>query len=1198
MTRSIPLRYALPFGFLALSTVLMALAYGLRHAEIVERNETLMRQRAAGLGAFVVPELEEEFARGAANAGDPLFGRLHSIPHLKSAFVCDESGLILNAMLAEWRGRRYAEVAAGPAALLARDPGDRTVRFGYLEDRGRLWAAFPLSLGATSAGPARLGWFCTESDVAAQMAPVIAAHHRGTVLIAGVILITCAGLWYYFDRTVTRRATALVAATRAISAGRLETRAAVTGADEFAQLGAAFNQMADELKAREATARGIERRATDAIEASGLGTWAWNIATGDCADNLGWERILGYGPGEIGPHLSAWQALIHPEDLPAVLVAFAAHRESRTRRYSVEYRMRNKAGQWTWVRDVGEVTERDAAGGAVRIVGTSRDITGHKAAESLLAGQRDLFEHIASGQPLATSLEAICRFAEASAGGWLCSILVLERDGRRLRHGAAPSLPAEYCRAIDGMEIGPSVGSCGTAAFRREPVIVTDIATDPLWADYRGLAAAHGLRACWSTPIMGDTGKVLGTLGMYAREPRQLEPAHEAMMRLATHAASIALQRERADELLRRSEDRFEKAFRASPAAIFISKLNDGRLVDVNQAFLDLFGYQRRDEVIGRTSLELNMWADPADRQRVVAALAKKSTLTYIECALLRPTGERRDALASVEVIELEGEPCMLALAFDVTDRKQAEAALRKSEIEIEQHRVLLEASLDSLSEGVVVCDMEGNVFYWNRAALQLHGYASMEECRRRLPEFTDLFEFIRPDGSILPFEQWPLVRVLRGEVVRDVELRLRHKHAGWDRLFVYSGSLARDAAGQPLLAVLSITDITGRRQIEDQLRQSQKMDAIGQLAGGVAHDFNNILTAVILRAELAGLHPEVSADSRETLAEIGRLGHRAARLTRQLLAFSRKSIMQREDLNLSDVVAADATMLRRMVGENIRLELRLLPQPLPVFADEGMIGQVLLNLAINARDAMPRGGRLRIETSERLVTADEPRPDPAIAPGRYACVRVTDSGTGIAPEHLPKIFEPFFTTKAVGQGTGLGLATVFGIVRQHDGWIAVESPPGEGATFLVFLPLEVPLKTATETETPDLAPPARGTETILLVEDEEPVRRIFGLLLSGQGYTVFEAEHGPAALAIWQREKSKIDLLLTDLVMPEGMTGQELAARLQGESPTLKVIFTTGYSAEFAGRDLDLHARQNLLQKPYATTVLLATVRRVLDSP
>ncbi len=531
----------------------------------------------------------------------------------------------------------------------------------------------------------------------------------------------------------------------------------------------------------------------------------------------------------------------------------------------------------------------------------------------------------------------------------------------------------------------------------------------------------------------------------------------------------------------------------------------------------------------------------------------------------------------------------------NITERKQAEAALRDATNETARNLALLETSLDTLSEGVVISDMAGNVFSWNRIALAMHGYASMDECRRKLPEFQDTFEILAPDGTVVPFEQWPLMRILRGETLHQLEHRVRRKDQPWERWVAYSGNIAKDTAGQPLLAVLSIADITKRKQLEEQLRQSQKMEAIGQLAGGVAHDFNNILAAILGNANLLAEEKNLSAEAGECTREISSAAERAAALTNQLLLFSRRQVMQPRQLNLNEVVTNLSKMLQRLIGEDVHQSLILHTRPLTVHADAGMLDQVLMNLVVNARDAMPKGGRLVIETAEKEITAADADLIPDLPPGRYASLRVTDDGNGIAPEILPHIFEPFFTTKEIGKGTGLGLATVFGIIKQHGGALQVASTVGIGTTFHVFLP--VGLSALAGLEAASNKPYLGGSETILLVEDEASVRDMTRRLLQRHGYQVLEARHGVDALAIWEQHRDKIQLLFTDMVMPQGMNGSELAARLRERTPRLRVIFTSGYNADIAGRELKLERGQCFLQKPTPISELLETVRRCLDA-
>jgi two-component system cell cycle sensor histidine kinase/response regulator CckA len=398
------------------------------------------------------------------------------------------------------------------------------------------------------------------------------------------------------------------------------------------------------------------------------------------------------------------------------------------------------------------------------------------------------------------------------------------------------------------------------------------------------------------------------------------------------------------------------------------------------------------------------------------------------------------------------------------------------------------------------------------------------------------------------------------------------------DRAFPVRGS-----DGEILHVVGIAEDITEQRRLEERVAHAQKMEAIGQLAGGVAHDFNNILTVIQGFGSLLMLE-DLTPSAAEAAREIVHAAERASSLTRQLLAFGRRQVLQPQTLDVNAVVLALNSMLQRIVGEDVELVLRLHPDPLRVKADPGMLDQVLMNLVVNARDAMPGGGRVTIETLEKSASA-----------GATACLRVVDCGTGIAPEQMPRIFEPFFTTKGPGKGTGLGLATVYGIVEQHRGSLAVESELGRGTTVEILLPLDSSADAARPLSS-EGGEVRGGSETILVVEDDPHVRALTRTILERQGYRIHEAGHGVEALRVWEQHGGRIDLLLTDMVMPEGLSGQDLATRLLARKPDLRVIFTSGYSPDTAGRELTSHERQHYIQKPAKPRVLLETVRRCLD--
>jgi two-component system cell cycle sensor histidine kinase/response regulator CckA len=393
-----------------------------------------------------------------------------------------------------------------------------------------------------------------------------------------------------------------------------------------------------------------------------------------------------------------------------------------------------------------------------------------------------------------------------------------------------------------------------------------------------------------------------------------------------------------------------------------------------------------------------------------------------------------------------------------------------------------------------------------------------------------------------------------------------------------------------------TLLDITQQRSLEEQLRHSQKMEAIGLLAGGVAHDFNNILTVICGYAQMLLKEENPESERREPLEEILVAAERARRLTRQLLTFGRKQMGQPKTLELHEVIHGMAGMLQRVMGEDVVLRVDCAPERLFVHADAGMLEQVLMNLSVNARDAMPQGERLTITTRQETVGAGSPRLHPRAYPGDFVLLRVSDTGCGISPEVMNRMFEPFFTTKAPGKGTGLGLATVHSIAQQHRGWIEVESVVGEGSAFSMFLPA-----IGRSSEIPAPQPPVPramgGTETILVVDDEPGIRRLVTTVLRRRGYRMIEAASGAEALALWRTHGAETGLVITDMIMPDGMTGAALADALCALKPQLKVVFTSGYCAEEVRGGRLLEEGVNFLRKPYLPEQLAKVVRQSLDS-
>lgn len=495
----------------------------------------------------------------------------------------------------------------------------------------------------------------------------------------------------------------------------------------------------------------------------------------------------------------------------------------------------------------------------------------------------------------------------------------------------------------------------------------------------------------------------------------------------------------------------FAKAFRSSPLSITISTFSEGRYLDVNHAFLQMLGYERRD-VIGRTAVELGIWADPEERERMLEHLRSSAATRGLNVRLRTTSGEIRETNLSAELIDADGVPCILAVTQDVTDA----------------------------------------------------------------------------------------------------------------------------------------------RRLENQLRQAHRMGAVGRLAGGVAHDFNNILTVIIGYSELAAFRLGSGHSVSKHLREIKAAAERAASLTRQLLAFSRQQVLYPRILELNALVNNLTRMLQRLIGEDITLSFR--PGAVGnIKADSGQIEQLLMNLVVNARDAMPDGGSIVIETSD--IDLDQGYVDShlSVRPGRYVMLTVTDTGCGMDEKTVSQIFEPFFTTKAPGQGTGLGLSTVYGIVKQSEGYIWVYSEVGRGTTFKLYFP-EYAQGGARKLErslpVPDLA---IGTETILVVEDDDTLRRLVSELLEAAGYRVLQAANAEVAIELVQGSGQHIDLLLTDILMPV-MSGVELSTQLRKIRPNLRVLLMSGYAGDLLARYRVENAEICLVEKPFTRCGLLTKIRAALQ--
>ena len=613
----------------------------------------------------------------------------------------------------------------------------------------------------------------------------------------------------------------------------------------------------------------------------------------------------------------------------------------------------------------------------------------------------------------------------------------------------------------------------------------------------------------------------------------------------------------------------------AAPAAI-IELAPDGTVRSWNAGAERLYGW-RADEVLG-TTLPSVTDDELVFVRKMVADTMSGGSLHQVDARRQHKDGGMLDVCISTAPIDgADGEPDgIVAIVMDVTDHRWAASALKASE---RQYR----AVTDGAPLGIAVMSSEERFLFVNRKYEDWFGIPRDQIIGLTARELL---------GEELHERAAPFVRrALRGETVTfdaDVKLaggQVRHLHV------TYFPEVGEEGTTTGYFAVCE--DATARKQLEDQFRQSQKMEAVGQLAGGIAHDFNNLLTVILSHADFLS-EAAAQAGLADDAKQMRDAAHKAAALTRQLLAVSKKQSMQLKDLDLGHVVSGMEQLLSRTMGDNVALRVQLPESTGPVHADQGQVEQVIMNLVLNARDAMPDGGCISIAIDRVTVSAaDAPV---GVTPGAFVRLTVRDTGAGIAPEHKSRIFEPFFTTKELGMGTGLGLATVYGIVKQSEGHLTVESEPGQGSAFHVWLP-EVPVDVRPIVRAVPKSATIGGRETVLLVEDEPIVRVIAQKSLERAGYTVLQAEHGEEALRLARGFAGPIHLLLTDLIMPQ-MGGVLLAQEFAKVRALTRVLFCTGYAGSELVKEGRLPANCGLIEKPFSPDSLAARVREVLDSP
>ena len=947
---------------------------------------------------------------------------------------------------------------------------------------------------------------------------------------------------------------------------------------------------------------------------------------------------------------------------------------------------------------------RDAAGRLVGVLGIARDITDRKRAEELLRLQSGVLGEIAAGAPLERTLDLLARGVEELSPGVFAAILVLDAGRGRLRHGAAPSLPEAWTSALDGISVAEGAGACGTAAFRRAPVISEDVTVDPLWAPFREQAVESGIRSAWAAPILASDRSLLGTFALFRRVPGRPTHGQLQVIALAADLGAIALGRDREERALRESEARYRLIAENSSDVIWLYDVALDRFTFVSPSVEKLRGFTV-EEVLGQSMREA---LTPESYRLVAEGLpAALSDLAARGRAARARTSEvwqtRKDgSIVPTEVVttfitDAEGRVTHIqGVSRDISERKRSEAALDEQDLllrdvsatahiggwafdpatgkgtwtdevarihdvdpaadtsapfglsfyEGESRERIERAVAQAVANGTPYdLDLElvsakgarktvrtvglpvvrdGKVVQVRGTIQDVSAHARSEALRRETEEKLRLFIENAPAAIamldremryIFVSRRWlqdfrlgdrDLVGVSHYEVFPGIDERLREVHrrclAGAtercdeDPFTRPDGAVSwlkwearpwYDAKGRVGGLLIMSEDITSRRlaeigrsRLQEQLQQAQKMESVGRLAGGIAHDFNNMLAVIEGHAALALEAVGEEGPVRRDLLEIRRAAERSAALTRQLLAFARRQAAAPRVLDLNATLEAMRGMLGRLIGEDVELSFRPGEGLWPVRIDPVQVDQLLANLCVNARDAIEGVGHVVVET--RNVTRDdgEDLSRSGSRPGEFVVLSVADDGSGMSAEVKDHLFEPFFTTKEQGRGTGLGLATVYGIVRQNDGFLEVDSTPGEGTTFRIFLPRFEGELVEPAPEAPRETPRGSG-ETVLVVEDEEAILTLAASMLEQLGYVPLCASSPSEALELLARRRGEVRAVLTDVVMPV-MNGRELVERARALAPGLPSLFMSGYTADvIADRGL-LEEGFRLLQKPF----------------
>ena len=918
-----------------------------------------------------------------------------------------------------------------------------------------------------------------------------------------------------------------------------------------------------QLRESEERFRLLSQVTTDAV-------WDWDLNTGALWWNEGYETLFGYPRAEVDPTIKSWTDFIHPEDYRRVMDDVQKVIKGGGTGWSDEYRFRKKDGNYIPVSDRGRVI-RDNAGRPVRMVGGMTDLTERKLVEEeirhnteTLAAIVEALQEISTlDQPLPELMRMIAGRAQALTGADGGVVDLIDGDDM-------------VCRAVSGTASDkadlrlPICGSLtGLAAQTGAALLSEDTETDE--RVNREACRRAGVRSMIVAPLR-DATRVIGALKAMSGRPRAFTWRDVGNLQILAESLGAVIQRQAATERLSESEERFRKLLKSVPTVAIQGYATDGTVQYWNDASERFYGYTR-DEALGRNLLDLII--PPEMRDGVRAALqgvAEGRDIPHSELELMRKDGSRITVFSSHAVVRREGRPAELfCIDIDLSERKLAEQRVAEQA-----------ALLDKANDAILVRDLQHRILYWNRAAERLYGWTAAEAVGRSVQEllYGISSAFLDATKEVLAKGEWT------GEI---------DQFAKDGRTITVEGSwtLVRDEAGRPKSILAINSDVTERKQLQRQFLRAQRMESIGTLAGGIAHDLNNLLAPIVMGAGLLQ-RQELSETGREVLRNIERSARRSTELVKQVLSFARGVEGERIPLQLGHIVREVSHIIASTFPRNVAFEANLPPDLWLVLGDATQLNQVLLNLCVNARDAMPDGGRLALRAANRRIDAQYAATDRTVPAGDYVLVEVADTGCGMSREVQDRIFEPFFTTKDLGKGTGLGLSTVLGIVRSHGGAVTAQSEPGRGSTFRIWLPAQAEPVSETVAVAPRAALPEGRGELILVVDDELPVLTITRQTLEAFGYRVLTAGDGAQAVGLYALQQKEIAAVLTDLMMPV-MDGPMLIASLQRINPQVRLVAATGLNtSEYVNRARNLGVVR-FLTKPYTADALLSMMHEVL---